>query len=76
MKKEIYLLVKFNETHLLNTISDNQFKHFIIQTSISNESTSADENLSLFIKKNQNKSVIKNEVMQNDNYIILSVSFI
>ena len=44
-------------------MSNNQFKHFTIQASINNESASADENSSLLIKKNQNKSTIENEMM-------------
>ena len=55
---------------------DNQLKHFTIQISISNKSASVDENSSLLIEKNQNKSTIKNEIMQNDNYMILLASFI
>ena len=76
MKKKIYLFVEFNEIHLLNTMLSNQLKHFIIQTSISDESASVNEDSSLFVKKDQSKLTIENEVMQNDNYIILSVSFI
>ena len=54
----------------------NWFKHFTIWTSTSNEFASADENSSLLIEKDQNKLTIENEVMQNDNYMILSASFI
>ena len=57
-------------------MSDNQLKHFTIQASTSNKFTSADENSNLLVKKNQNKSAVENEVMQNDNYMILSTSLI
>ena len=76
MKKEIYLFAKLNKTHLSSIMLSNQLKCFTIQTSTNNEFTSADEDLNLLIKKNQSKLAIKNEVMQNDNYMILSISLI
>ena len=51
MKKEIYLFTKLDETYLLNTMLNNQFKHFIIQTNISNESASVNKDSSLLVKK-------------------------
>ena len=71
MKKKTYLLVKFNETHLSNTMLNNQFKHFTIQVNTSNKSASMNEDLSLLVEKDQSKSAIEDEVMQNDNYMIL-----
>ena len=41
----------------------NWLKCFTIWTSINNESASADENLSLLVKKNQNKLIVENEMM-------------
>ena len=49
---------------------------FHIQTSTSNKFASMNENSSLLIKKNQSELIIENEMMQNDDYMILSTSFI
>ena len=76
MKKRIYLFTKLNETYLSNTMSNNQLKHFTIQTSTNNESASANEDLNLLVEKDQNESAVKNEIMQNDDYMILLTSLI
>ena len=55
---------------------DNWLKCFTIQISTSNESASVNEDSSLLVKKDQNKSAIENEVMQNDDYMILSALLI
>ena len=55
---------------------NNQFKCFTIQTSTNNESTLMNKDLNLFVEENQNELIIENEIMQNDNYMILFISFI
>ena len=42
---------------------NNWLKCFTIQININDESTSVNENSSLFIKKNQNELIIENEIM-------------
>ena len=76
IKKEIYLLAELDETHLSDIMLSNWLKCFTIQTSISNEFALVNEDLSLLVEKDQSKLTVENEMMQNDDYMILSVSLI
>ena len=74
IEKETYLLAELDETHLSGTMPDNWLKHFTIWASTSNEPASVNEDSSLLVEKNQSEPAVEDEVMQNDDYMVLSAS--